>query len=330
MQGKVLRLIYAAALALPLAACSSAIDSSNNSSIQLSTSGPIAADTIAANLLPSGEAEIVTPAQPSFSDSAQMLPFVRNSPETVPPFPLELNQAVQQYVDSYLDQPVGLERSFKRIKPYMTEMTSLLQHHGLPSDLVYLTFAESGFSASGAGPWQLNRDTARRFGLLINRWVDERRDPIKSTRAAADYLEELHDQVGSDWRMTLVAWNNGEGGVDRYMALHDASYDHLITRLPRRTGSLLNRFMAVALIARQRRTSGQLVVANDPTPTYRILPVKGGTPLKTVATHEHTSLDTLLYLNPALVRHCAPPGDETYPIRIPSGATEANLATMDF
>lgn len=330
MQGKALRLIFAAALMLPLAACSSAIDSSNDSSSQLTVSGS-ASDTNASQLLRSGEAEVVAPDQPPIPDSVQALPFVRNNPQAMPPFPLELNRAVQQYVDSYLNQPIGLERSFKRIKPYMAEMTALLQHHGLPADLVYLTFAESGFSDSGAGPWQLNRDTARRFGLLINQWVDERRDPIKSTRAAAQYLSDLHEQVGADWRMTLVAWNNGEGGVDRYIGLRDASYDRMLTQLPRRTRSLLNRFMAVALIARQRRASGQLTAPDDnASPPYRILPVKGGTTLKAVAAEEHASLETLLYLNPALIHHCAPPGEETYPVRVPSGAAEASLTTLDF
>jgi membrane-bound lytic murein transglycosylase D len=320
----------AAALMLPLAACSSAIDSSNDSSNQISVSGLVASTQNISGPLGQGEAAVIASVQPNNDTSAQSLPFVRNNPASVPPFPLELNQAVQQYVDGYLSQPTGLERSFKRIKPYMAEMTALLRHHGLPSDLVYLTFAESGFSDTGAGPWQLNRDTARRFGLLINQWVDERRDPIKSTRAAAQYLSDLHDQVGSDWRMTLVAWNNGEGGVDRYIGLSDASYNRMLMRLPRRTRSLLNRFMAVALIARQRRASGQLKESADDIPPYRILPVKGGTSLRTVAAEEHTSLQTLLYLNPALIRHCAPPGEETYPVRVPSGAVEANLSTIDF
>jgi membrane-bound lytic murein transglycosylase D len=247
------------------------------------------------------------------------LPFVRNNPVGVAPFPIVMNETVQRYVDSYLAQPEGLQRSFLRSGPYMNEMQSVLQNRGLPKDLVYLTFAESGFADTGAGPWQLSRETARRFGLEINSWVDERRDPIKSTRAAAAYLATLHDQVDSDWRMTLVAWNNGDSGVDRYRSLRDLSYELLVSRLPARTRQLLNRFMAVALIARHSRQYGIAEAAYHPAPNYRVVTVKAKTALSTVAERTHTSVMRLHLLNPGLLRTSTPPG-KYYALRVPSDA----------
>ena len=131
------------------------------------------------------------------------------------PFPLLLNHAVQGYVSDFLERPAGLRMAFERSRPFMPEMIKLMKQQGIPDDLVYLTFAESDFSKRGKGPWQFTADTAARFGLRVNKWVDERRDPILSTKAAAEYLAELHDQADNDWRVALVAWNTGAGNLER-------------------------------------------------------------------------------------------------------------------
>lgn len=245
-------------------------------------------------------------------------PFVRSQPEQVAPFPLVLNRTVQSYVDGYVAQPQGLKDSFRRSQPFMPEMVSLLRNEGLPPDLIYLAFAESQFTNTGSGPWQLEADTARRYGLVINDWIDERRDPIKSTRAAAEYLATLHDEARNDWRMTLVAWNNGDAHIDHFMRLQDATYESLVKRLPRRTERLMNRFMAVALIARDTEKYGIERIRYNLTPQYHIVPVSGGTRLSLVAQQAHTSLTLLRNLNPAILRDRTPPGDDTYPVRVPT------------
>jgi membrane-bound lytic murein transglycosylase D len=305
-------------VALPLFGCAAAIDSPGDpAGMSITGQAPSPSPV-------SSPAEVENPVTPD------RLPFVRSQPEAVAPFPLTLNRTVQAYVDEYVNQPSVLTQSFKRIGPYMPEMSSMLRDEGLPPELLYLTVAESGFSNTGAGPWQLSRETARRFGLTINRWIDERRDPIKSTRAAAAYLAMLRDQTGPDWRMTLVAWNNGEAGVDRYLQLRDASYESLLTRLPPRTSALLNRFMAVALIARHREAYGIEPAHYAPTAPYEVVPVKGGTPLKTVAARHHTQLEVLRRLNPALIRNCVPPCTSVYTVRVPaSEGTASPLAPAD-
>jgi membrane-bound lytic murein transglycosylase D len=207
----------------------------------------------------------------------------------------------------------------------MPEMVSLLQQDGVPPDLVFLPFAESAFSADGAGPWQLSKATARRYGLTINRWLDERRDPIKSTRAAAAYLAELHEETRSDWRMTLVAWNNGDGGVDRYLRLMTAPYERLMGRLPLRTRSLMNRFMAVALIAHHAEEYGMSALMWARVPRYHVIAVDGDTSLRAIAVSNRTSVATLQRLNPALLCDHTPPGPGSYPIRVPGKAAGVKL-----
>jgi membrane-bound lytic murein transglycosylase D len=314
MAGTLLKICGLICIAAPLFGCSPALNSSSEQEGLSVTGDP--ADRSVSDFAQNSEAAGPVAKAPAGSDGGPS--FVRSQPETVAPFPIVLNRTVQSYVDGYVNQPETLNQSFRRISPYMAEIGSLLRDRGLPPELVYLTVAESGFAPDGAGPWQLSRDTARRFGLRINRWVDERRDPIKSTRAAADYLTTLHEQTGSDWRMTLVAWNNGESGCDRYLPLRNASYESLIQRLPRRTRTLLNRFMAVALIARHREAYGIEPPSYAARPPYQTVTVSGGTPLKAVAERQHTAVNVLRALNPALNKDCAPPSESAYAVRVPS------------
>ena len=321
MRGNDLYPVLAAFLLMPLFGCAQSLDTSSSPFDQISITGQGEAlpPSGTASLLKSAEASALPKPQQEITATPGQLPFVRSKPEMVPPFPVVLNGLVKRYVDDFVAQPAGLERSFRRSRPYFPEMVSLLKDQGLPPDLVYLSFAESGFSSRGAGPWQLNVVTARRYGLLINRWVDERRDPIRSTRAAAEYLATLHDQTGSDWRMTLVAWNNGDSGVERYIGLQDASYESMMTKLPRRTRQLMNRFMAVDLIARNTREYGlevEPVSYNQPRP-YHLIRVKGGMLLSRIARMVHTTIYALRYLNPAILRDRIPPALDSYEMRVP-------------
>jgi membrane-bound lytic murein transglycosylase D len=331
MRGTWLHTILIGLLGLPLFGCTQASQVSQDQPSPISVTGQPSTATPAgaAQLLNSGEASALP--QPAGPPSAPgKLPFVRSKPREVAPFPLVLNRAVQAYVDGYLSQPEGLKRSFRRSQVYMPEMTQLFEDEGLPPDLVYLSFAESAFEDGGAGPWQLNKSTARRFGLRVNRWVDERRDPIKSTKAAAEYLATLHDQSNQDWRTTLIAWNNGEARINHYLALEDASYERLMTQLPRRTRCLMNRFMAVALIAHHAKEYGLDAADYSQPGHYNVISVPGGTTLNNLAEDHHTSLIVLRSLNPALLRDRTPPGEVTYPVRIPDARLETTMLLQDF
>jgi membrane-bound lytic murein transglycosylase D len=252
-----------------------------------------------------------SPAARAVADKFQ---FQLGQPHKVPPFPLVLNAAVQAYVDSYLAHSEGLRLSYARSAPYLTQMTEVLGEYGVPSDLVYLAFAESSFSKGGAGPWQLTKATARELGLVVNQFLDERRDPLKSTRAAAEYLAQLHDQIG-DWRLTIIAWNTGQGMLSHFVQDRGEDFDRLLDRLPARTRSLLSRFMAVAFISKNAREFGiQEVVYSQPAPYVRIS-VPGGTPLSKVADATHSQVFEIQHLNPAILTDRVPP--DGYDVVIP-------------
>ncbi len=263
---------------------------------------------------------------PRSTISKEPLKFELGQPRKVPPFPLVLNASVRAYVDSYLAHSEGLKLSYARSAPYLAQMTQVLGQYGVPSDLVYLAFAESSFSKGGAGPWQLTKATARQYGLKVNDFVDERRDPLKSTRAAAEYLATLHDEVG-DWRLTVVAWNTGENLLAHFVADRGDDFDQLLDHLPGRTRALLNRFMAVAFISKNAKEYGiEDVMYSQPAPYLRIS-VPGGTSLSTVAEATHSEVYELQHLNPALLTDRVPPGG--YNVVIPLSARVDSTTDWD-
>jgi membrane-bound lytic murein transglycosylase D len=224
---------------------------------------------------------------------------------------------VQRYVAQYLDHPHVLEVSFQRSRPYLHQMVQEMRAAGVPDDMVFLAFAESDFSRRGKGPWQFSVATARRFGLSVNHWLDERRDPILSTRAAAEYLSSLHDSAGNDWRLAVIGWNGGDLAIDRFWELRGTNFNRFMDLLPRATRTLLGRFMAVAFIAHNSPAYGIGDVDYDAPPPYKEVPVHGGLQLTALARKYHTTVSNLHALNPAILRDRVPPYARTYRIRVP-------------
>jgi membrane-bound lytic murein transglycosylase D len=267
--------------------------------------------------------ELESPAEEGAQPVARS--YVLPLPRPVPPFPILLNRSVRRYVSDFMSSPDHLQDAFDRTHPYLQDMVRVLRSYGLPDDLIYLAFAESEFSKQGKGPWQFTSDTARRFGLHIDNYVDERRDPVMSTRAAAEYLATLHDQAG-DWPMTLVAWNTGDRAIDRYWSLRGPKMEKFGYRLPRRTRGLLGRFMAVAYIAHHADSYGIMPIKLDDPPIYQVLPVQGGTPLSRVALNHGTTLERLHELNPALLQDVVPPNEASYTVRVPVDTADSHAS----
>lgn len=244
-------------------------------------------------------------------------PFVVGQPKPVPPFPILLNRLVQGYVDDYVSQPASWEAGVERSRPFFLEMTQALRARGVPDDILYLSFAESDFSERGKGPWQFNKGTAQKYGLRVDGWVDERRDPVLSTKAAAEYLSDLHEAAGFDWRVAIVGWNGGDLAINRFWLLRGENFNRFMDLLPGRTRALMGRFMAFAFMAHNSTRYGIVHLDYDAPPEYHEVPVRGGTKLSQLAGSYHTTIAKLHDLNPALLRDRIPPDARSYRVRVP-------------
>ena len=218
------------------------------------------------------------------------------------------------------------QQALARAGKYLPRMTAIMQEEGLPKELAYLPFIESGFRtqavshAGAVGPWQFIRGTGRRYGLRIDQYVDERRDPVKSTRAAAHYLRDLYEMFG-DWHLSLAAYNTGEEriarikarrGVQSYWEMMEKGYLHPETR------DYVPQFLAAVEIARSPEAHGFDESTEEPL-RYEVIKVERSVSLRTMAKLAGVPAQEIADLNPALVRGITPPGQAGYGVRVPEG-----------
>jgi membrane-bound lytic murein transglycosylase D len=253
----------------------------------------------------------------------------RNRPEVEPAFETS-HPSVQDFLAAYQTRQRGfIERSLERGRQYLPTMRSILEQEGVPLDLVYLPIIESGFrlnavSPAGAvGPWQFIHSTGRRYGLRIDRYVDERRDPEKATRAAARYLRDLYSMF-EDWHLSLAAYNTGEANVarirdraqiDDYWEMIDRGY------LPRETRQYVPKFLAALEIAKSPEEYGIYVAKGSRPSRYDRVNIDKSISLKTVAELTGASVAEITELNPALRAGVVPP--QGYEVRLPKGTRQA-------
>ncbi|HTO92413.1 MAG TPA: LysM peptidoglycan-binding domain-containing protein [Candidatus Sulfotelmatobacter sp.] len=218
------------------------------------------------------------------------------------------------------------ERWLKRSGRYMSLFRTILQREGLPPDLVHLVFVESGFNLNArsvshaVGPWQFVRSSARLFGLDVNQWVDERKDPEKSTVAAARYLKHLYSIFG-DWPLALASYNAGEGTILRAIKSQGTT-NYWDLKLPRQTEDYVPQFMAVLAISRDPVKYGFDDVELDDPMEFDEVALKGAVDLRSVARLAECGVDELKELNPAVVRHALPGKDGITTVRVPRGKGE--------
>lgn len=242
------------------------------------------------------------------------------------------NAQVRYFVNFFsVDKKEFFEKALVRSGRYVSAMAEILRDEGLPEDLVYLALIESGFltdarsNAHAVGLWQFMRGTALRYGLQINWWVDERRDPLKSTRAAAAYLKDLHRQFGR-WYLAAAAYNAGEGKIGR--ALHRSGAKDFWTLsqgadLNSETRNFVPKFIAASLIASEPEKYGFENLSLEPPLEYDEVKIKRVLRLETVAAWADTTVDVIKALNPALLRDFTPPSLDGTPLRVPVGKGEA-------
>ena len=244
--------------------------------------------------------------------------------------PIVLDPSVQGHIRFF---NVSIRNRFEqwliRLSHYRPLVDSIFSEFQLPSDLIYLSLVESGFNphaysrARAAGPWQFMKGTAKVYGLRVDSYVDERRDPVKSTVAAARYLRDLYDLFGT-WPLAMAAYNAGEGKVMR--ALHTAQAESFSdiakTRLIRReTKEYVPRFMAATIIAKNPDRYG--FPQNEVRPhQFEEVVVRRPIHFKAIANVTGISYQELKVLNPELRRDATPPDDPEYHLKVPVGTRE--------
>jgi len=179
--------------------------------------------------------------------------------------PVVYNGQVKKWLNYFLNRGRGFfERYSQRAGRYAPLLSEILAEYGLPRDLIFLAMAESGFQnnakswAKAVGPWQFMPYTGKRFGLHIDWYTDERRDPIKATIAAAKYLKRLYQDFES-WELAAAAYNAGEGKISRAISRYKTENFWRLTRgryLKRETKNYVPKIMALAIIGKNLRFFG--------------------------------------------------------------------------
>ncbi len=266
----------------------------------------------------------------------EVLAEVEDLPESVVTWDITVtrNERVEDWIDFLTGRnrdrtELWLERSGK----YGPMIQAELRRRGMPEDLLYLALIESGFSpkayshAAASGIWQFIAETGRRYGLEVNGVVDERRDPLKSTDAALDYLQELHDRFGS-WYLAAAAYNTGENRVGRIMREMfgtergtDEHFWKIAPRLPRETRDYVPLMLAAGHIAKEPDKYGFTDLEYQAPLDYDVTWVPGAVGLDAVAKALALPVDSIAELNTHLVAGRTPEG-RAWPVRLPSGTAE--------
>ncbi len=251
--------------------------------------------------------------------------------------PVELNEAVVAYIRFFqTDAREHFAHWLARSTRWTPLMRKILEKDAVPYDLVYLSMIESGFNpyaysfAKAAGLWQFVVGTSRRYGLTTDFWVDERRDPIRSTEAAGRYLSDLKDRFHGNWYLAWAGYNAGEGKIDKAIRLESTvDFWRMMAKgrtLRAETKHYVPKLIAAALIAKHPERFG-FHVEYEPLFTFDEVQVDQATSLAALAQAAGTDVETMRQLNPALRRFCTPPTG--WMVRIPVGSKEQFTANFE-
>jgi LysM repeat protein len=240
------------------------------------------------------------------------------------------NDPKVRYFINYFSSKRGkpyFEKVLARSGKYIQMIAKVLNEEGLPEELAYLALIESAFlpdatsSQGAAGLWQFVPSTARLYGLRIDNWVDERRDPEKATRAAAAYLKDLHSFFGR-WYLATAAYNAGQGAIDRAMQQSGAKDFWTLTRkaqLSEETRNFVPKFVAVALIATNPEKYGFTDLQYESPLEYEEVEIRRSLRIGVLAEMAETEVSTIRELNPSLRTNATPPGNASFVVKLPQG-----------
>jgi membrane-bound lytic murein transglycosylase D len=251
------------------------------------------------------------------------------------PLPSPLPHSVLQAMRVFTGSGRGyFERWLQRKGRYEALINAKLDERGMPRDLLYLAMVESGFNprawshASASGLWQFISATGRRYGLRDDLWEDPRRDPVRATDAALDYLEDLYAEFG-DWHLAMAAYNCGEGRIRRQQR-GEPGMSYWEMSLPKETRYYIPKIMAAMIIGRNPAVFGfNLAELSHGPLRFDTATVTKALPLRGVAAAVGVSEDSLRALNPALRRGTTPPGRRAYTLYLPEGTRDLFLANLE-
>lgn len=236
-----------------------------------------------------------------------------------------------------IDKRKSFQTQLERACNYVAPSQEVFEQKGLPKELVYVAMVESGFSptarssAKAVGMWQFIDSTGKRFGLEQNRYVDERRHPMKAARAAADYLSFLYDKFGS-WSLALAAYNCGENGVQR--ALDQSGLKTFWElrengRLPAETCDYVPKVFATVKITSNPAHYGFFLRPEQRyVKKHETVTIPGGVKLAWIGKHTGIPEASLESCNPELCKPVTPPGCSSYALCVPVGKGEDVLTAL--
>ena len=246
--------------------------------------------------------------------------------------PLMINDYVAGYINYFSTRGKGtFEGALVRSGRYKEMIFRIFKEEGVPQDLIYLAQAESGFKplalsrARARGMWQFMASRGVGYGLHRSWWIDDRQDPEKATRAAARHLKDLYNQFG-DWYLAMAAYNSGPGNVQQAVKRTGyADFWELYKRnvLPGETKNYVPIILAMTIISKNPARYGLDTVTPEPPLHYDVVKVNYPVDLRLVAECVDAPVDTLVDLNPSLLRRTTPK-DQAYDLRIPAG-TQRNV-----
>ena len=250
--------------------------------------------------------------------------------------PLVMNDTVAGYINFYSSRGRGtLERALVRAGKYREMIEKTFREEGVPLDLIYLAQAESGFqplalSRVGArGMWQFMAGRASEYGMNRNWWVDERQDPVKSTRAAAHHLKDLYAQFG-DWYLAMAAYNSGPGNVQAAVRRTGyADFWQLYKRnvLPRETKNYVPIIVAMTIMAKNPKQYGLESIFPEQPAEVDSVAIDYPVDLRLVSEIIDVPATTLQDLNPSLLRMTTPKSG-SFDLMLPAGTKDKYLATI--
>ena len=243
--------------------------------------------------------------------------------------PLDPHASVDKWIKYFTGQGQNHMKSYlERSSRYLPLMKSVLKENDLPTDLVYVALIESGFSpkalsrANAVGYWQFIYGTGKGYGLRIDGFVDERRDPVLSTRAAANYFKKLYSLFES-WHLALAAYNSGEYRVNRAV-LRNYNRDFWLLSskkaLPRETRNYIPKLIAAIHISKNPKKYGFHNLEYQKPINYELLKIKKPISLVKLAKQMEMPAENLQKLNPMYKGEYVPIYEKESILRIPVGS----------